>query len=71
MLSDHGNLMVGIDYLQQNLGLPLQTIKAAAAILAAILVIAGTPQASHRLRHRAGSRLASSPAGRQPLRPPQ
>jgi uncharacterized membrane protein (UPF0182 family) len=41
MLSDHGNLMVGIDYLQQNLGLPLQTIKAAAAILAAILVIAG------------------------------
>jgi len=41
MLSDHGNLMVGIDYLQQNLGLPLQVAKAAAAILAAILVIAG------------------------------
>jgi uncharacterized membrane protein (UPF0182 family) len=41
MLSDHGNLMVGIDYLQQNLGLPLQTIKAGAAVLAAILVIAG------------------------------
>ena len=41
LLSDHGNLMVGIDYLQQNFGLPLQTMKAAAAILAAILVIAG------------------------------
>jgi len=41
LLSDHGNLMVGIDYLQQNLGLPLQTIKAGAAVLAAILVIAG------------------------------
>jgi len=41
MLSDHGNLMVGIDYLQQNLGLPLQAIKAAAAVLAAILVVAG------------------------------
>jgi len=41
MLSDHGNLMVGIDYLQQNLGLPLQTAKAGAAVLAAILVIAG------------------------------
>src|SRR5579863_5141868 len=41
LLSDHGNLMVGIDYLQQNLGLPLQTIKAGAAVLAALLVIAG------------------------------
>jgi len=41
LLSDHGNLMVGIDYLQQNLGLPLQTIKAGAAVLAAILVVAG------------------------------
>jgi uncharacterized membrane protein (UPF0182 family) len=41
MFSDHGNLMVGIDYLQQNLGLPLQAIKAGAAVLAAILVIAG------------------------------
>src|SRR5258708_26122675 len=41
LLSDHGNLMVGIDYLQQKLGLPLQTIKAGAAVLAAILVIAG------------------------------
>jgi hypothetical protein len=41
LLSDHGNLMVGIDYLQQNLGLPLQTIKAGAAVLAAILVILG------------------------------
>ncbi len=41
MLSDHGNLMVGIDYLQQNLGLPLQAIKAGAAVLAAILVVIG------------------------------
>ena len=41
LLSDHGNLMVGIDYLQQNLGLPLQAAKAGAAVLAAILVLAG------------------------------
>ncbi|MSV35007.1 MAG: UPF0182 family protein [Bryobacterales bacterium] len=41
LLSDHGNLMVGIDYLQQNLGLPLQMAKAGAAVLAAILVLAG------------------------------
>ncbi len=41
LLSDHGNLMVGIDYIQQNLGLPLQTAKAGFAILAALLVLAG------------------------------
>lgn len=41
LLSDHGNLMVGIDYLQQNLGLPLQAAKAGAAVLAAVLVLAG------------------------------
>ncbi len=41
LLSDHGNLMVGIDYVQQNISLPLQTIKAGAAILAAILVLLG------------------------------
>ena len=46
LLSDHGNLMVGIDYLQQNLGLPLQTAKAAAAVLAAILVLAGQRKAA-------------------------
>ena len=68
MLSDHGNLMVGIDYLQQNLGLPLQTIKAGAAVLAAILVIAGPPQAGHRVRGGAGGRLAGAAAGRQPVR---
>jgi len=28
----HGNLMVGVDYVQQNLGLPLQTAKAGFAI---------------------------------------
>jgi len=41
LLSDHGQLMVGIDYVQQNLGLPLQTAKAGFAILAAVLVLAG------------------------------
>src|SRR5258708_33396631 len=41
LTSDHGNLMTGIDYLQQNLGLPLQTAKAVAALLAAVLVLAG------------------------------
>jgi uncharacterized protein len=41
LLSDHGNLMVGVDYVQQNLGLPLQTAKAGFAILAAFLVLVG------------------------------
>src|SRR6266700_1725375 len=41
LLSDHGNLMVGIDYVQQNFGLPLQTLKAVAALVAAVLVLAG------------------------------
>jgi uncharacterized membrane protein (UPF0182 family) len=41
LYSDHGNLLVGIDYVQQNLGLPLQYAKAGAALLAAILVLAG------------------------------
>ena len=41
LLSDHGQLLVGIDYIQQNLGLPLQTAKAAAAVLAALLVVIG------------------------------
>ncbi len=41
LLSDHGQLMVGIDYVQQHVGLPLQVAKAAAAILAAVFVLAG------------------------------
>jgi len=41
LYTDHGELMTGIDYVQQHLGLPLQTAKAAAAALAAILVLAG------------------------------
>jgi uncharacterized membrane protein (UPF0182 family) len=41
LLSDHGQLMVGIDYVQQNLGLPLQTAKTGFALLAAALVLAG------------------------------
>ena len=41
LYSDHGNLLVGIDYVQQHLNLPLQYIKAGAAILAAVLVLAG------------------------------
>ncbi len=41
LLSDHGNLMVGIDYVQQTVGLPLQTIKALASLLAAGLVLTG------------------------------
>ncbi len=40
LYSDHGNLLVGIDYIQQNIGLPLQYAKAGAAILAALLVLA-------------------------------
>src|SRR5215471_7083221 len=41
LYTDHGNLLVGIDYVQQNLGLPLQYAKAGAAVLAAVLVLAG------------------------------
>lgn len=44
LFSDHGNLMVGLDYLEQNIGLAMQIAKAAAAILAAILVFAGRPK---------------------------
>lgn len=41
LYSDHGELMTGIDYVEQNFGLPLQTAKALAALLAAALVMAG------------------------------
>jgi uncharacterized membrane protein (UPF0182 family) len=41
LLSDHGELMVGMDYVQQNVGLPLQIAKAGAALLAAVLVMLG------------------------------
>ncbi len=44
LLSDHGNLMVGVDYVQQNLGLPLQTAKTGFAILAAALVLLRRPK---------------------------
>jgi uncharacterized protein len=39
LYTDHGDLFSGLDYIQQNLGLPLQYIKAAAAILAAVLIL--------------------------------
>jgi uncharacterized membrane protein (UPF0182 family) len=39
LYSDHGNLMVGLNYVDQNLRLPLQTAKAVAALLAAALVL--------------------------------
>jgi len=41
LYTDHGELMTGVDYVQQHIGLPLQTAKAAAALLAAILILAG------------------------------
>ncbi|HEY2845315.1 MAG TPA: UPF0182 family protein, partial [Bryobacteraceae bacterium] len=41
LYTDHGELMTGIDYVQQHIGLPLQTAKAAAALLAALLVLLG------------------------------
>jgi uncharacterized protein len=39
LYSDHGNLLVGMDYVEQHVGLPLQTAKAIAAVLAAFLVL--------------------------------
>jgi uncharacterized protein len=41
LFSSHGELMTGIDYVQQNASLPLQTAKAIAAVLAAVLVMLG------------------------------
>ena len=41
LYTDHGELMTGVDYVQQHLGLPLQTAKAVAALLAGALVLAG------------------------------
>ena len=41
LFSDHGNLMSGVDYVQQNIELPMQAVKAFAALLAAVLIIAG------------------------------
>jgi len=41
LYTDHGELMTGIDYVQQHIGLPLQTAKAIAALLAAALVLFG------------------------------
>lgn len=40
LYSDHENLLTGIDYIQEKLGLPFQYLKAGAAILAAVLVLA-------------------------------
>ncbi len=39
LYSDHGNLLVGIDWVEQHIGLPMQTAKAVAALLAAVLVL--------------------------------
>ncbi|HVO97240.1 MAG TPA: UPF0182 family protein [Bryobacteraceae bacterium] len=41
LFTDHGNLMSGVDYVQQNIELPMQAVKVFAALLAAALVIAG------------------------------
>ena len=41
LYTDHGELMTGIDYVQQHIGLPLQTAKTIAALLAAALVLFG------------------------------
>jgi uncharacterized membrane protein (UPF0182 family) len=41
LFSDHGNLMSGVDYVEQNIELPMQAVKAFAALLAAALVLAG------------------------------
>jgi uncharacterized protein len=41
LFSDHGNLMSGVDYVQQNIELPMQAVKAFAALLAAVLVLSG------------------------------
>lgn len=44
LFSDHGNLMSGVDYVQQNIELPMQAVKAFAALLAAALVLARRPK---------------------------
>ncbi len=42
--SDHGNLLIGIDYIEQHLGLPLQTAKVVASLLAAVFVLLNRPK---------------------------
>ena len=42
--SDHGNLLIGIDYVEQNFGLPLQMAKVIASLLAAVLILLGRPK---------------------------
>lgn len=44
LFSDHGNLMSGVDYVQQNIELPMQAVKAFAALLAAALVLGRRPK---------------------------
>jgi uncharacterized protein len=39
LYSDHGNLLIGIDWVEQHISLPMQTAKAGAALLAAALVL--------------------------------
>ena len=68
LYTDHGELMTGVDYVQQNIGLPLQTAKAVAALLAAVLVLAGPPQAGDRLRAGAGGGCGASPGDQRPAR---
>lgn len=41
LFTDHGNLMSGVGYVQQNIELPMQAVKAFAALLAAALILAG------------------------------
>ena len=41
LYSDHGNLMIGMDYVETHIGLPLQTAKTVASLLAAVLVLVG------------------------------
>src|SRR4029078_11757899 len=41
LYTDHGELMSGIDYVQQYIELPLQTAKAIAALMAAAVVLVG------------------------------
>jgi len=40
LYSDHGNLLIGVDWVEQHISLPMQTAKAGAALLAAVLVLA-------------------------------
>ncbi len=71
LYSDHGNLLVGIDYIQQNIGLPLQYAKGRSGDSGGDAGAGAHAALGAGLRHRPGVRRRHSSAGEQPVREAQ